>query len=146
MVIRSARLSEDLDQLFALNSILSPDEDRSYFLNEIETLKGLVLVAEEQGRIFGFISLSYPFWNQIGLILHLVVSEDLRSKGIGRSLINAVLDEAKQRKLRFVTVRTASWNERAIRFYERCGFSQKARFEDYFGDGNTMIWLQRDIR
>jgi hypothetical protein len=31
-------------------------------------------------------------------------------------------------------------------FYERNGFRQKATFENYFGDGNTMIWLDCDLR
>jgi len=146
MLVRKALLPNDFEAMLSLNGILSPDEDRAYFRNNVDKFKGSFLVAEEREKIVGFASLSYPFWNQIGLILHLAVTEGERSKGMGSALINAVIDESKQAKLRFLTVRTASWNTRALIFYERCGFTRKAVFDDYFGDKNAMVWLQLDLR
>jgi ribosomal protein S18 acetylase RimI-like enzyme len=48
--------------------------------------------------------------------------------------------------MRRFCVQTASWNADAIRFYERQGFVLEARLPAYFGDGNDMVWLGRDLR
>jgi ribosomal protein S18 acetylase RimI-like enzyme len=146
MNIRPAQFPEDFEDILKLNTLISPDEGKEYLLHEISKFKGAFFVAIENGKIIGFTSLGYPYWNQIGLMFHLSVKESYRSQGVGSLLIKTVIDEAKKLKIRFVTVRTATWNTRAIKFYERNGFRQKATFESYFGDGNTMIWLDCDLR
>lgn len=146
MNLRKAVFPDDFESIIELNKVLSPDESRNCFERETERFKGSFFVAEEGSRVTGFSSLSFPYWNQIGLIFHLIVVEAERSKGIGGALIDEIIQEAIQERLRFVTVRTPSWNSRALAFYKRKGFVQKAVFEDYYGDGNSMVWLHKDLR
>lgn len=52
-----------------------------------------------------------------------------RERGIGRLLVNAVLDWARGRDVRVLQLMVTSNNEAAIRFYERLGFTRTGRTE-----------------
>lgn len=57
-----------------------------------------------------------------------------RQRGVGRLLVNAVLDWAKLRKARALHLMVTSNNEPAMRFYERLGFARTGRTEPYPND------------
>lgn len=45
-----------------------------------------------------------------------------RGKGIGRALMEAIIQEAEAAGARMAVLETQSCNERAIAFYKKCGF------------------------
>ncbi len=57
-----------------------------------------------------------------------------RKQGVGRLLVNAVLDWARSRNARMLHLMVTSNNESAIRFYDRLGFSRTGRTEPYPND------------
>ena len=57
-----------------------------------------------------------------------------RQQGIGRLLVNAVLNWARGRNARVLQLMVTSNNESAIRFYERLGFTRTGRTEPYPND------------
>ena len=57
-----------------------------------------------------------------------------RREGIGRLLVNAVLDWARQRNVKTLLLMVVSTNDEAIRFYERLGFAKTGRTEPYPND------------
>jgi ribosomal protein S18 acetylase RimI-like enzyme len=57
-----------------------------------------------------------------------------RQRGIGRLLVNAVLNWARGRNVRVLELMVTSNNESAIRFYERLGFTRTGRTEPYPND------------
>ncbi|MBS1839935.1 MAG: GNAT family N-acetyltransferase [Acidobacteria bacterium] len=57
-----------------------------------------------------------------------------RGRGVGRLLVNAVLDWGKDRNVRTLLLMVTSNNESAIRFYERLGFARTGRTEPYPND------------
>jgi GNAT superfamily N-acetyltransferase len=57
-----------------------------------------------------------------GEIEPVVVTNSLRSKGIGTKLVERVVKEAKKRGVRFLRIRPVARNERAISLYVRLGF------------------------
>ncbi len=59
-----------------------------------------------------------------------------RQLGIGRLLVNAVLDWARTRNLHALLLMVTSNNDPAIRFYERLGFTKTGRTEPYPNDPN----------
>lgn len=147
MRIRRAILDLDLEALHKLNQLISPDESIESLRNDLKNLRqGDVFVAEEDCCVLGFISVAYPFWNQVALTFHLVVLAEHRNCGIGTALIKHVIDTTKSSGIRFLTLRTAAWNKQALTFYQRIGFVSKAVFSEYFGEGNDMVWLQIDLR
>ena len=54
-----------------------------------------------------------------------------RRRGVGRLLVNGVLDWARGRSARMLQLMVTSNNEPAIRFYERLGFIRTGRTEPY---------------
>jgi len=59
-----------------------------------------------------------------------------RQLGIGRLLVDAVLDWARSRNLHALLLMVTSNNDPAIRFYERLGFTKTGRTEPYPNDPN----------
>jgi GNAT superfamily N-acetyltransferase len=81
-----------------------------------------VLVARLDGRVVGTGTLVLR--GDVGEIVRMSVATDLRRRGIGRALVDALLDAARARDLpRVVLETTAEWTD-AVNFYERCGFAQ----------------------
>jgi ribosomal protein S18 acetylase RimI-like enzyme len=57
-----------------------------------------------------------------------------RQRGVGRLLVDGVLDWARGRNARILQLMVTSINEPAIRFYERLGFTRTGRTEPYPND------------
>ena len=54
-----------------------------------------------------------------GTITELIVSKDIRSKGIGKALINKMEEYFKSKNCEYILVDIFSYNENAIKFYEK---------------------------
>jgi len=57
-----------------------------------------------------------------------------RQQGLGRLLVNEILEWARKRKVRVLRLMVTSNNDLAIKFYERLGFSKTGRTEPYPND------------
>src|ERR1051325_11572612 len=67
-------------------------------------------------------------------INNVAVRAEYRRRGIGATLLNRVLDEARRRKANaaFLEVRSANYAAQAL--YEKCGFKAIARRANYYSD------------
>ena len=86
-----------------------------------------ILVAEADGRVAGWIQVSLPRIFETPAraeIAGLVVDETARGHGIGRRLVNAAVDWARERGCLAIRVRTNVVRERARAFYRREGFGE----------------------
>ena len=84
-----------------------------------------ILVAEAGGRVAGWIQVSLPRIFETPAraeIAGLVVDETARGAGIGRELVGAAVDWARERGCVAVRVRSNVLRERAHGFYRREGF------------------------
>jgi len=74
-------------------------------------------------------------------ILNLAVAPEERRRGIGRTLLEAVLGEARERGVREVSLEVAEENAPAIRLYESAGFSVVGRRRRYYRDGGDALLM-----
>lgn len=83
-----------------------------------------LLVADDEGEVVG-IALSYfrySTWKGKRLYLEdLIVTESARGKGIGKDLLNATIELARQTNCSGLMWQVLDWNTPAIGFYEKFG-------------------------
>ena len=80
------------------------------------------IVAEKENKVVGFALYytSYSTWKGACLYLEdFYVIESERQHGIGQLLFDEVLETAKNRKVQRMDWQVLTWNEPAIRFYEK---------------------------
>ena len=141
MNVRAAR-SPDREAILALVPRISevgtpahrtPDETRSADLRAMsESLASdspdvAVLVAEDHGRIVGFVhlqtGLDYYSNRPIGHVADLAVDPAHEGRGIARVLLAAAEDWARARAYAWMDLNVAPGNERARTLYERLGYA-----------------------
>lgn len=134
MNIRPARIEDDAALLaidFATwTQLVSPTPaptpaDRKTYFSERRTLESHQ-VAEVDGVVSGYVQLhqdipieSHAHVRQIG---GLAVAPEAQGKGVGRHLVEAAVNAARQQGATKVTLRVLGHNTGARRLYERCGF------------------------
>ena len=99
-----------------------------------------MLVAEEGGEIVGYVAVGRATRlesNQhVADIRGLAVAPDHQGRGLGRALVQAALDAARERGARKVTLRVLAPNTAARALYESCGFVvEGVRRDEFFLDG-----------
>jgi GNAT superfamily N-acetyltransferase len=79
-------------------------------------------VAEENGVVvaFALYYIRYSTWKGQRMYLEdILVTESHRGKGIGKMLMDRLIEEAKEKQLHGITWQVLNWNEPAIKFYSK---------------------------
>lgn len=130
-----AQLQKYIQKIDASGNTLFKDEFKEqYFKEKLEEVKkynGKILLYEEDGTIVGLVigfinnekeeTIEYKVPKR-GRITELVVSEKMRSKGIGTILLKEMEKYLKSVGCIDVLLGVLSYNEDAIEFYEKNGY------------------------
>jgi ribosomal protein S18 acetylase RimI-like enzyme len=85
-----------------------------------------VLVAELDGAVAGYARLGHPTSlaasHHVLMVTGLAVDPAVQGRGVGAALLAGVLDEARRRDARKLSLRVLAENEPARRLYERAGY------------------------
>lgn len=123
------QLADLLAELFALESDFRPERDKQ--------LRGLQLILDEPalGRLFvlridgqvagmanALITVSTAEGGRVLLLEDVIVSREHRGGGLGRKLVEHVLDWAHEQGMTRVTLLADRDNRPALDFYRRLGF------------------------
>ena len=107
-------------------------------------------VAEEDGRVIGFITLVHPY-PTTSEISWMAVQADRRRSGVGTDLLGAAADLLQERGVRLLTVKTLSDREdpgpeyaQTRAFYLASGFAPVAEL-DVWGPKNPCQLLARPV-
>lgn len=141
MILRSAH-DGDLDALVALDARVFENQawSRDSLRDELDQLTATrsVLVAEELGRIVGYVVLMVI--GGTADLTRIAVEPDHRRNGLGRELVDEALSEAASRGCDQVMLEVAADNDAATRLYVDRGFHEVARRERYYpGDVDAVV-------
>ena len=93
--------------------------------------EGIFVAEEEDGTILGYISATIDREAGKGRIPNLAVASEARSQGIGRALIEHVLDYFRSEKLEYAVIETMESNPIGQTLYPQTGFQEIARQVHY---------------
>lgn len=126
-----------MDALFALDQMcFSPGiayskAELKYFLFHPRSIS---VVAESAAGIAGFAIVEFPVENgrRIGHIVTIDVAPARRRRGVGRLLMDALLDCCRHAEARHLRLEVAVDNDGALAFYRGLGFAETARIRGFY--------------
>jgi ribosomal protein S18 acetylase RimI-like enzyme len=113
-----------LDQLFSIERDFEPDAGRQGrgLGMLLERADACVVVAERQGEVVGMATMqtliSTAQGGHVGLLEDLVVDASCRGRGIGKAMVNRLLDWAAAKGLTRVQLLADRNNQPALAFYQ----------------------------
>ncbi|MCS6783646.1 MAG: GNAT family N-acetyltransferase [Candidatus Caldarchaeum sp.] len=123
--IRLKRLNEEFDPLFKLREDIV-EKSREYFQRALNSPDSVVVVAEDGGRVVGFIKADVVerlFYEPKieGNIVEFYLLPEYRRKKLGAAMLDYVIKLLKER-VDIITAEFPALNEIAVEFYSRLGF------------------------
>jgi RimJ/RimL family protein N-acetyltransferase len=101
-----------------------------------------VFVAErDDGTIVGRLSVGrdpHPASTHVADV-GLMVARDARRQGVGRALMQAAVDWARETGIRKLELHVFPWNEAAIALYEAFGFEREGYRKRHYRRGNELV-------
>lgn len=131
----------DLDAVVAIESEWSPTPwSRATFRNELAiafSRSTVVVAPASPGEVWGYL----VRWFVAGdvRLLALAVRRDRRRRGLGRWMLDALLEEARKGNAACVTLEVAAENHAARALYASRGFCVVGRRGDYYGAGRDAL-------
>jgi len=132
----------DLDEVLAIEAVSYPKPwTREHFLDELNSPFASPLVAlDGEGRVAGY--LCPMLLLDEAQILNVAVRPDLRSHGLGRLLIESLLDDYRNRGASVLSLEVRVSNEPARTLYRKLGFTETGRRPKYYENGEDAILME----
>ncbi|MEM2237891.1 MAG: GNAT family N-acetyltransferase [Candidatus Caldarchaeum sp.] len=123
--IRLKRLNEEFDPLLRVRNDIA-EKSKEYFETAMNSPNSLVVVAEDGGRVVGFIKADIReriFYEprMAGNIVEFYLLPEYRRKGVGAKLLDYAVKQLRE-KADIITAEFPSLNEIAVEFYTRHGY------------------------
>ncbi len=138
----------DMDSILAIERAgFGPDAyDRNLFAEYERICPGLFLVAQGARGIAGY-SIAWIVSGRPTLanLISIAVLPEARGTGAASLLLNSTIRRLKLRGVDRLTLTVRRSNARAIRFYERHGFTGLRRAPRYYEDGEDGLLMRRDL-
>jgi GNAT superfamily N-acetyltransferase len=120
-------------QRFYKVATIDDERNRSFFRRFLAPSEdGLLLGARREGQLLGYACLYWHFSSleatECVLMNDLFVAESARGQGVGRALIDASAEVARERSVPFVEWSTAPDNHTAQRLYDSTGADRSEWF------------------
>lgn len=112
-------------------------EGEDYFKKRIAGKNGVCFVAEIDGNIVGYLAggmikpYSYRTIKKQSELENTLVKEEFRGRGIGEKLFKEFIKWSQEQGAERIKVSASAENQRAIKFYERAGFTLYATELEY---------------
>ncbi len=132
----------EIDEILQLELLCFPEDpwSRMSFENELENPLSVFFVArdEESGRMMGYAGIWLMY--DVADITNIAVHPEYRREGIGRKLLNLLIQIAKEKNMTAITLEVRTGNLAAQKLYESAGFIHCGTRKRYYqGKEDAMI-------
>ena len=134
--------SEDIDELMEVELCSFPDPwSPELFQQEIKNRLAHYFIVRKEGRLVAYGGM----WLIVdeAHITNIAVHKDDRNQGIGESLLTKMIDYAKIRKMKHMTLEVRVSNQKAQNLYEKYGFNSQGHRPHYYldnGEDAIIMW------
>ena len=90
------------------------------------------IVETENGKLHGFIIVTYRSGSQTGSIETIDVDPQFQNQGVGKRLLAAAEADMKQRGMQFSQLETSEGNQAALSLYRKAGYVFKRRLPGFY--------------
>ena len=130
MIIRQMQTA-DVKAIAELESICFSDPwSENSIASELDNRLSYWLVAEEQGKIVGYVG-SQSVLDGADM-MNLAVAPEYRRRGVAAALVDDLVDHLRQKGIVVLLLEVRASNAPAIALYERHGFEQVGRRPRYY--------------
>ena len=98
--------------------------------SELDNNFARFFVAFCEGKIAGYIG-SHNILGEV-YITNVAVFPEFRRKGVGKALVEFLVNEMKAENAEFVTLEVRKSNQNAISLYEKCGFQKVGERRNFY--------------
>jgi ribosomal-protein-alanine N-acetyltransferase len=116
---------------------------KEYFLELSKKWPEGFLVAKLDGEIVGYAIGEKN--KDSGLIISVAVKKEWRRRGIGRKLMEKLLENFKKGGMRIVFLHVREENKEAINFYQALGFKIRELVENYYSNGEDAYLMEKSL-
>lgn len=135
--------AKDIDAVVSIeDESFSVPWTKEAFTQEMLNDKAHYLVMEEDDRIIGY----GGFWQILdeGHFTNLAITPEYRNRGLGKKLIEAMLNYARTLNIVKVTLEVRQSNENALKAYKSLGFNIEGKRSRYYTnpvEDAMIMWL-----
>lgn len=111
--------------------------------NELENPLSDYIVAVENEEVVGYAGLWQPI--DEGHITNIVTRKDKRGNHIGTKMLEEIINIAKDKKLKCVTLEVNEHNQTAIKLYKKYNFIEVGKRTKYYNNQDDAIIMTLEI-
>lgn len=133
---------QDLAQIE--NSLISEFDDfwsAEVLKSELMGENKAYFVAKQDGKIVGFAGFMRNF-SEVE-IMNLVVRKNCRGKGIGKMLLQKIIENAQNNEIQEIFLEVNENNKRARQLYQDAGFAEVGKRKNYYGQESAILMLKK---
>ncbi|MDY0129844.1 MAG: ribosomal protein S18-alanine N-acetyltransferase [Methanosarcina vacuolata] len=135
---------EDFQEVVEIESEAFSEHNSLLYMSFYETVGDGFLVAEQDGKVVGYV-VGYRSGENEGHIFSVGVKEEYRGRGIGTSLIHAICDIFVANGLRYARLEVRNSNEGAQKLYKSIGFVSCWTEKKYYADGEDGMVMKMHL-
>jgi len=137
----------DVEALVGLEERCFPDDrlTRARFLALLRRPSAAFIVAPGATGIAGYALLLLRRGSRVARLYSIAVDPGARGQGLGRRLVEAALDLARERGAGILRLEVRVDNASAIALYRALGFHDFATRRDYYDDGTDALRFEKAL-
>jgi ribosomal-protein-alanine N-acetyltransferase len=141
-IIICPMVAADIEQIMAIERASFPlPWLEQHFLDEINSAAAFPLTAfDHDGRVVGYICPLQVL--DEGHILNVAVDPACRGMGVGRLLVQRVMDDCRASGAAFVSLEVRVSNIAAINLYRQLGFAAVGQRKRYYENGEDALMME----